>query len=354
MNRIILVISIILLQFLFINIECKSQQILKSFDGGTAGQYQATFNFENLPNPLTICYVNYSIKVTTDYETDKYHDLHLRYPKGKVKIVSDTIINLPEIVKKGDIHNGTIAFIPLTSGHYSIELNDRGPIDIYHEERKLVFAWCLDALGNLQYLGNPYNNKCKCKPIITQFFTPDSIQISNPESGSIGDWSVSISPTPKTGDTSLVVFTISPVYDDLETGADLEMSTKNINAISLPKAPNKHIGINDEFYVKFKIVPEHGYNYQRIVLQVNSNIDDEIASESSQTLSCIFYFNDDGDLLYVDSQDPFRFNVSKKPKKLTTTENSDFTQNIKIFKDGRDPVGSKDLMKIYRNQKSEE
>ena len=75
MLKTIIIYLILLLPTTSFSQKENSQQIMTSFDGGSTGAYKAYFEFIDLPQPLKVARVKYSIEMLyDDAEPREYHN----------------------------------------------------------------------------------------------------------------------------------------------------------------------------------------------------------------------------------------------------------------------------------------
>lgn len=272
-------------------------------------QFLGTFEVIDMPGPLDTARVKFTLNIVEDdLPNGKYDwDIRLHYADHGVRIVGDSIFHWPGPHKKGMELSGTIEFVTLRSGFWGIGLyiNKIGN-NIYGVHPDLMidgiaFKWCLDDDGVLHYLGKGSELYRDCNTTGVLYYNRSDNRIGWPIKkdkidGRAFDYGVEISPIPKIGDTSTIIYSLR-ANRDLGSGYTLEFDGRGVELIDAPDKTIENVikdeiiqysikfifkGINEINYVVFRVI-DHGV---------------EIDKGNYQNITCGFLFSNEGDLRY--------------------------------------------------------
>ncbi len=333
MKKIIMLILFLFIVCSAINAEIK--QILDNFppipmvESFRARNIHGTFEFVNLPEPLKVTTINFTLEIAEFPPSASEWDWTLRLPisDNNIKMLSDSLVIWKGPHKVGDIFTGTIEFIPLSSGLHGLTLS---VIEIMND---FSIEWVFDENRNLLALDNQYVSRAY-DYLNTFYFEEDSIFLNynHPTKNRPFMYEVTIKPIPKIGDTSTVHVRLI-ANTDFPNGLDLELISGRVNIVSNPNYVDYPILKNQVIDLNFDIVPDsfnlrHGFH-----LFAYNDILNKSDHKKEYHMSINFLFNEDGSLRFVLDQ---AFNMDKARKYYLKTFKSPINssqKNIKILKD---------------------
>ncbi len=284
------------------HIEFDTTQIpRRSFD--MAWPFVGSFDFESLPRPLEPTRVDFTLECTMkgdhDYNLFNERDwiIKIFYFNNAVRILSDTVFSWPGPHKMGDRYSNYIEFIPLVScqfGGISLEIPGTG--------KRVSFHWCLNEDGELLRLEQGEWADHPCQSCIgTTFFSRDSIsfyQIPSDRTSGIFQYEISIQPTPKIGDTSVIIYRLT-ANRDINDACEMAFGINSMNITEIPKTIDYSLMKGQSVDIEMEFVPRAVSNEHSIGL---TTYDCDIPGQQRldrQFIFVGFIFDENGNLRYA-------------------------------------------------------
>ena len=253
------------------------------------------FDFESMPKPLEFVTVNYELEATMM----NGGTIQIRYDSNKVVLDGPSEFYWAPPTDRGQKYYGSVRLMPLVSGPARIEfiMKNAGARD-----KGLVFGWCLDENGDVLCLGpRPFYRKCR--PLYCNYFNQDSVHIRDKllmGGVIVGNWDITISPTPVIGDTSELVLRIHR-YGEFNDRAKFSVGARAYDIIQESMNLKNIDATGRTIELRLLLVPS-AVNTSPVFSckLIRPRSEEGINESATASFGCVFA--NDGSLRYISSQ----------------------------------------------------
>jgi hypothetical protein len=267
---------------------------------GQVGGFDVAIDFEELPEPLKPVRATLTLTVRTSKpeSVDYPWQIDFRFPKNKIRWLSEPSLVFPGPYTAGDVYRVTIEFICLASGTYNVELwsHDYSTAPFLMADMAIGIGLTRD--GRLVGLRRTRGGS-DAGGLATVFFTADSVSIVSGRAGDFRsemfDGDCIVVPAFRIGEPSKVCFNLR-FLRDFPNGLDLEFSYGHMEISELPPAVKGPVYAGDEMQFCVTAVPLAVREVHDLALTVYPG--DHQSGKDVWSLGAVF--KDDGTLRYID------------------------------------------------------
>jgi hypothetical protein len=281
----------------------------------TTRPFIGTFRFRDVPRPLQPTVVDYEFEVAWDerWPVEEDWDLKVRFYRGRIRLLSDSIIVWPGPHKLGDVLRGTLEFVPMASGILSINIHQQPENwrtrSINYIAAGLTFSFGLDQDGSVLYVGPQASSEKHYSVPEVFFFEGDTLWMPGvPDPGPLFRDEVFVTPPFGSGDTSTIrvkLTALKPIRSEM----DIHLETVGLKLIRLPEPLDNPIGEGDVIELELTVILLRGPDKLGLHMQfMPSSKGRDNTSDNRQSVYYKFILNENGGVRYAQSR---RFAESK-------------------------------------------
>ena len=287
--------------------------------------------FNSIPEPLQSTTVNFTLKVSEKKiwaDTFNCWTIEVKYDNKMMALKSDSVFKWYGSHEIGETFSGSFDLIPLTSGQtgFSIYAKEYG-------YGNLFIRWCFDETGQLLFLDDPEKyNVVNCYPILTAFFTEDTVIVKNNvlkrETGRTHyfNYEFLITPAFRIGDTSDVRIKLVALKDFNLEERPIEVRLDHFELINTSSLSNESFLRGDTIIIDLTLSPKAVRNIQAIYVYAGA----------AKPVVCHVVFDNNGNLRLIEDQTNWHFKPELLPSSYPTSNDQTSTLILHDKKDSYD------------------
>jgi hypothetical protein len=253
--------------------------------------------------------VDYEVEVAWDdrWPVEEDWNLKVRFYRGRIRLLSDSIIVWPGPHKLGDVLRGTLEFVPMASGILSINIH-RQPGNWRTRSSNyiaagLTFSFGLDQDGSALYVGPQASRAMHFSVPEVFFFEGDTLWMPGvPDSGPLFRDEAFVTPPFGSGDTSTIRVKLTALKP-IRSVLDIRLETVGLKLVKLPDPLDDPVESGDVIELEMVAIPLVGADWIGLRLKFSPGSEEiENTSDNRQTVDYGFTLSEDGDLEYARSR----------------------------------------------------